>query len=85
MTLPASETSEHAARAGAVAPGAGRYAVHESYDRGGANVVRENRPEEARHWNLLTDMRVENLVHALRDQIPEPWKSEPAESCEILT
>jgi len=26
--------------------------------------LRENRPEAARHWNLLTDMRVENLTHA---------------------
>ena len=26
--------------------------------------LRENRPNEAKHWNLLTDMRVENLTHA---------------------
>lgn len=28
------------------------------------NWLRENRPEEAKHWNLLTDMQVGNLSHA---------------------
>jgi len=36
---------------------------HESLTAAERTWLRENRPEEARHWNLLTDMRVENLVH----------------------
>src|SRR5258707_1343275 len=36
---------------------------HESLTAAERKWLRENRPAEARHWNLLTDMRVENLVH----------------------
>lgn len=36
---------------------------HESLTEAERNWLRENRPAEAAHWNLLTDMRVENLVH----------------------
>jgi transcriptional regulator with XRE-family HTH domain len=37
---------------------------HESLTGAERKWLRENRPAEAEHWNLLTDMRVENLVHA---------------------
>jgi transcriptional regulator with XRE-family HTH domain len=37
---------------------------HESLTAAERNWLRVNRPAEAAHWNLLTDMRVENLVHA---------------------
>jgi transcriptional regulator with XRE-family HTH domain len=37
---------------------------HESLTGAERKWLRENRPAEARHWNLLTDMKVENLVHA---------------------
>lgn len=37
---------------------------HESLTETERKWLRENRPAEARHWNLLTDLRVENLVHA---------------------
>src|SRR5260221_561838 len=36
---------------------------HESLTAAERKWLRENRPAEARHWNLLTGMRVENLVH----------------------
>ncbi len=37
---------------------------HESLTEAERKWLRENRPAEAAHWNLLTDMRAENLVHA---------------------
>jgi transcriptional regulator with XRE-family HTH domain len=37
---------------------------HESLTKAERNWLRENRPAQAAHWNLLTDMRVEDLVHA---------------------
>ena len=36
---------------------------HESLTEAERKWLRGNRPAEAAHWNLLTDMRVENLVH----------------------
>jgi transcriptional regulator with XRE-family HTH domain len=37
---------------------------HESLTEAERRWLRGNRPVEAEHWNLLTDMRVESLVHA---------------------
>jgi transcriptional regulator with XRE-family HTH domain len=37
---------------------------HESLTETERKWLRENRPAEAAHWNLLTDMKAENLVHA---------------------
>jgi len=37
---------------------------HESLTEAERRWLRENRPVEAAHWNLLTDMKAENLVHA---------------------
>lgn len=37
---------------------------HESLTETERKWLRENRPAEARHWHLLTDMKAENLVHA---------------------
>ncbi len=37
---------------------------HESITQVERNWLRVNRPEEAKHWNLLTDMREQNLTHA---------------------
>lgn len=39
---------------------------HESLTETERKWLRENRPAEVRNWNLLTDMKVENLVHATR-------------------
>ena len=36
---------------------------HDSLTEAERKWLRANRPAEAAHWNLLTDMRVENLVH----------------------
>jgi hypothetical protein len=38
---------------------------HESLTETEPRWLRENRPAEARHWNLLTDMKAENLVRYL--------------------
>ena len=38
---------------------------HESLTETERRWLRENRPAEARHWNLLTDMKVDNLVRYL--------------------
>lgn len=37
---------------------------HDSLTEAERNWLRANRPAEAAHWNLLTDMKVENLPHA---------------------
>jgi transcriptional regulator with XRE-family HTH domain len=37
---------------------------HDSLSRSERKWLRANRPEEAAHWNLLTDMKAENLPHA---------------------
>ena len=48
---------------------------HDSLTEAEKRWLRVNRPEEAKHWNLLTDMKVENLPHAALSKIPEPWDS----------
>ncbi len=37
---------------------------HDSLTEAERTWLRRNRPEEAKHWNLLTDMKAENLPHA---------------------
>ena len=37
---------------------------HDSLTEAERNWLRRNRPAEAEHWNLLTDMKAENLPHA---------------------
>lgn len=37
---------------------------HDSLTQAERKWLRANRPPEARHWNLLTDMKVESLPHA---------------------
>ena len=37
---------------------------HDSLTKAERNWLRLNRPPEAKHWNLLTDMKAENLPHA---------------------
>jgi transcriptional regulator with XRE-family HTH domain len=37
---------------------------HDSLTEAERKWLRANRPEEAKHWNLLTDMKAENLPHA---------------------
>lgn len=37
---------------------------HDSLTKAEREWLRANRPPEARHWNLLTDMKAENLPHA---------------------
>lgn len=37
---------------------------HDSLTEAERKWLRTNRPPEARHWNLLTDMKAENLPHA---------------------
>jgi transcriptional regulator with XRE-family HTH domain len=37
---------------------------HDSMTEAEKKWLRTNRPEEAAHWNLLTDMKAENLPHA---------------------
>ena len=37
---------------------------HDSITQVEKSWLRVNRPEEAKHWNLLTDMRLESLAHA---------------------
>lgn len=37
---------------------------HDSLTEAERKWLRANRPPEARHWNLLTDMKAENLPHA---------------------
>ena len=37
---------------------------HDSMTEAERKWLRANRPPEARHWNLLTDMNAENLPHA---------------------
>lgn len=37
---------------------------HDSLTEAERKWLRANRPSEARHWNLLTDMKAENLPHA---------------------
>jgi transcriptional regulator with XRE-family HTH domain len=37
---------------------------HDSMTEAEKEWLRTNRPEEAAHWNLLTDMKAENLAHA---------------------
>ena len=37
---------------------------HDSLTESARKWLRANRPPEARHWNLLTDMKAENLPHA---------------------
>lgn len=37
---------------------------HDSLTQAERNWLRENRPADAAHWNLLTDMRAENLPYA---------------------
>jgi transcriptional regulator with XRE-family HTH domain len=37
---------------------------HDSLTEAERKWLRLNRPDEAKHWNLLTDMRAENLPHA---------------------
>ena len=39
---------------------------HDSLTQAERNWLRENRPADAAHWNLLTDMRAENLPYAAR-------------------
>src|SRR5262249_35285814 len=36
---------------------------HDSMTQVERNWLRTNRPEQAKYWNLLTDMKVENLTH----------------------
>jgi hypothetical protein len=37
---------------------------HDALTRAERKWLRSNRPAEAAHWNLLTDMKAENLPHA---------------------
>jgi transcriptional regulator with XRE-family HTH domain len=37
---------------------------HDSMTQAERKWLRQNRPREARHWNLLTDLRLENLPYA---------------------
>ncbi|HEY2462044.1 MAG TPA: helix-turn-helix transcriptional regulator [Candidatus Acidoferrum sp.] len=39
---------------------------HDSLSRAEREWLREHRPAEARHWNLLTDLKVEDLAYAKR-------------------
>jgi len=36
---------------------------HDGMTQAERNWLRTNRPEEAKHWNLLTDMKAANLAH----------------------
>ena len=36
---------------------------HDSLTEAERTWLRANRPEEAKHWNLLTDMKAEDLPH----------------------
>jgi transcriptional regulator with XRE-family HTH domain len=36
---------------------------HDGMTQAERNWLRTNRPDEAKHWNLLTDMKAENLTH----------------------
>jgi transcriptional regulator with XRE-family HTH domain len=38
---------------------------HDSLTEAEKRWLRVNRPEQAKHWNLLTDMKAENLPHAV--------------------
>jgi transcriptional regulator with XRE-family HTH domain len=47
---------------------------HDSLTEAERKWLRVNRPAEAAHWNLLTDMKVENLPMAAAKQAPEGWR-----------